>query len=308
MMTETKFQHPKILLQEGLRRKSLAGTYLFHGSLKEERIQTALSVARSLNCLKPDPDANLGGCGVCLSCKKITAGNHPDVRVVHPDGDEITIDRVREIQRDMAYHPLEGKKKVYILMDSDRMNPQTANAFLKALEEPPADVHFILLADRLHTMLPTLLSRCQKILFHERIGGTDFTGTGRWDDAAGDLSTVIPAETVYRYVDAGFEGFSRIFDLAEKLAKTDGAFEAFLRFLETYLRDCLIREATTDVTLLSYHENQKGPVPFSTDGILALTEFIHTIQKGLERNVNRRLALESLLMRWETSHIQGRSS
>ncbi|MBI5197095.1 MAG: hypothetical protein HZA19_00640, partial [Nitrospirae bacterium] len=279
---ENLSQRPGALLQEGWRRKSLAGTYLFYGPRREERIQTALSVARSLNCLKPDPDINWGGCGVCLSCKKITAGNHPDVRVVHPEGDEITIDRVREIQRDMAYHPLAGKKKVYILIDSDRLNPQTANAFLKALEEPPADVHFILLADRLHTMLPTLLSRCQKILFHEGSGGTDSTGTGRPDATVADLSTIIPAETVYRYVSTGFEGFSRIFELAEKLAKTDGAFEAFLSFLETYFRDCLIRETTTDVTLLSHHENQKGPVRFDTDGILALTEFIHTIQKGLE--------------------------
>src|SRR3990172_4573440 len=104
---ENLSQRPGVLLQKGLRRKSLAGTYLFYGPRREERIRTALSVARALNCLKPDPEASLGGCGACLSCKKIAAGNHPDVRVIHPDGDEITIDRVREIQRDMAYHPLE---------------------------------------------------------------------------------------------------------------------------------------------------------------------------------------------------------
>ncbi|MBI1928670.1 hypothetical protein HYR99_31055 [Candidatus Poribacteria bacterium] len=76
------------------------------------------------------------------------------------------IDQIRELQKRIVYRPLEGKRKVYILTEVERMNLEAANCLLKTLEEPPAASVLILLTTNLEALLPTMRSRCQIIHFH----------------------------------------------------------------------------------------------------------------------------------------------
>jgi DNA polymerase-3 subunit delta' len=207
--------------------------------------------------------------------------------VIRPEGGEITIDRVREIQRDISYYPLEGGKKVYILEDSESMNVQTANAFLKALEEPPPRVLFILLAERIHTMLPTLLSRCRKMAIppapEKREAGSEAPGSS--------------SDLLDRCFNAGREGLSAVFEFSEKTGKQEGGLEALLSQLEIHLRDGLVLRATGNAGLLLNPPGRVRPGSSNAGEIEDLLEKVRSIQKGLERNVNRRLALETLLIR-----------
>lgn len=104
-------------------------------------------------------------CGVCRSCKKSFRGLHPDIISVYPPDDkkEIPISVVRGIRAEAAIMPNEASGKVFIVENADWMNPAAQNAFLKTLEEPPRQVHFILAAENPAALLETVRSRCAEL-------------------------------------------------------------------------------------------------------------------------------------------------
>jgi DNA polymerase-3 subunit delta' len=101
-----------------------------------------------------------------MACEKIDDGLHPDVLVLEPENQTLKVDQVRQMQRDLAYRPYEGRRRVCILAASDRMAPNMSNILLKTLEEPPLHTVIILLANNTRLLLPTILSRCQPIHFN----------------------------------------------------------------------------------------------------------------------------------------------
>jgi DNA polymerase-3 subunit delta' len=112
--------------------------------------------AQALNCTgSPIP------CGECLSCRKIASGNHPDVRILDAPDETLKIGEVRALQRELALSPHEGRWRVAVLSDFERATLEAANALLKTLEEPPAQVVLILTAAEAGMLLPTIVSRCQ---------------------------------------------------------------------------------------------------------------------------------------------------
>lgn len=93
-----------------------------------------------------------------LACQ----GAHPDVRVMEPGSSAgYLVEQVRELVHDAELAPIRAHRKVYLVLQADRMQSGSANAFLKTLEEPPADVVCILLADNEQSVLETLRSRCE---------------------------------------------------------------------------------------------------------------------------------------------------
>jgi DNA polymerase-3 subunit delta' len=99
-------------------------------------------------------------CRTCALCGKILHGTHPDVQWIQKEGKRISIDQIRQLQKDARYQPLESSHKVYVLEGAEDLSLEAANSLLKILESPPEYVTFLLLARRLR-VLPTILSRCQ---------------------------------------------------------------------------------------------------------------------------------------------------
>ena len=98
-------------------------------------------------------------------CKQIDNAIHPDVFYIAPDGEQIKIAQIREMQDFLVYRPLIGRYKIYIVDAADRMNISAANSLLKTLEEPPGHSVIILISSRPRHLLPTIQSRCQKLRF-----------------------------------------------------------------------------------------------------------------------------------------------
>lgn len=136
---------------------------LFVGPKGVGKLAAARVLAKALNCERKDGDA----CDACATCLRIERGDHADVRVLRPEGKggQITIEPVEELVREAHFRPFEGRRKVYIVSDADRMNPTASNKILKLLEEPPPWLVFILVTANEGTMPPTLLSRCQILRF-----------------------------------------------------------------------------------------------------------------------------------------------
>ncbi|PKQ17139.1 MAG: DNA polymerase III subunit delta [Actinobacteria bacterium HGW-Actinobacteria-7] len=133
--------------------------YLFVGPPGGGKKTAALALACALFC-------GDNGCGGCPACSRIRRRVHPDVRIITPEGTAGYLkDQIDDVIHDVQLAPIEGPYKVYIFESADLFNDKAANAFLKTLEEPPADVVIILLAHTYERVIPTIASRCQVVRF-----------------------------------------------------------------------------------------------------------------------------------------------
>ncbi len=165
------------LLQRSLERGRLGHAYLFTGGRLEELEAVARTLAKTLNCEASVRGEKLAidSCDTCLSCRKIDSANHPDIQWIRPESKSrvITIEQTRDLMREVQLKPTEARFKVAVLVEADRMNTQAANAFLKTLEEPPAQTILLLLSPEPQRLLETILSRCLRLNFAES-GGRRF--------------------------------------------------------------------------------------------------------------------------------------
>lgn len=143
------------LLVEAARRPG--GSYLFVGPSGAGKSEAAGAFAAAILC----PDA----CGVCSVCRGVLGGTHPDVQRFQPEGFTYPIELIREVVASAAQTPLEARLRVLIIEQADRIAERSQNALLKALEEPGRPLTWVLVADSLEPILPTVASRCQIIEF-----------------------------------------------------------------------------------------------------------------------------------------------
>ena len=159
------------LLQRSLERGRLGHAYLFHGADLGELESVARTLAKTLNCESPkrrSPDGPaVDSCDACLSCRKIDGNNHPDVMWLRPESKsrQIRIKQIRDLLQTVYLKPTQSPFKVATIVAADRLNEESANAFLKTLEEPPADSILILISTEPQRMLETILSRCLRLSF-----------------------------------------------------------------------------------------------------------------------------------------------
>ena len=122
---------------------------------------TALALASAVNCRTLPGD----GCDTCDDCRKIEQRQHPDLIVLSPDGAFIKIDQVRQLEQYTAVAPYEAPMRVIVIDQADALHPSAANALLKSVEEPRPDTLFVLVTAAAHRVIPTLISRCQRVRF-----------------------------------------------------------------------------------------------------------------------------------------------
>lgn len=158
------------LLRRSIASDHVAHAYLLSGPAGVGKALLALRLAQALNCESGAPDP----CLVCRACKRIASSNHPDVRVasmatqaagLKPDEaarqKELKIDTVRAWQGDINLRPYEGRRRVFIMHDAERLSDAACNAMLKTLEEPPPYATIALVANTSGDLMPTIVSRCQ---------------------------------------------------------------------------------------------------------------------------------------------------
>lgn len=166
-------------LHSALRSGAVHHAYLFAGPEGVGKELAAVGLAQALTC----PEQPNVGCGTCPSCTRIVKGLHPDVSWLMPEAErverglagrsdfantpsrEIRVEQIRELQERIALRGLESRRKVALVVSAHTMNVQAQNAFLKTLEEPPADTTLILIASAVDRLLPTIRSRCSKVHF-----------------------------------------------------------------------------------------------------------------------------------------------
>jgi len=122
--------------------------------------------------------------------------DHPDSYRIQPESKSrrIVVDQMREVEHALHQKALRGGRKVALIFDADRMQPQAANAFLKTLEEPPQKTHLILISAQPEMLLDTIISRCIKITIQGDAGGIRLNDEVL--EALGPICRKLPAPTV----------------------------------------------------------------------------------------------------------------
>lgn len=160
----------------------LSHAYLLQGDNPDTLQTFATRLAQLSACMTPNAEGD--SCGKCKICKQIELGSYPDMAILEPlsksrriligkDSDDP--DTLREFQS--FFHlsaSIENGKKVGIIFDAERMTEDAQNAFLKTLEEPPGNSIFILCSSNPRMLLPTIISRCQRLLLIENICSYSF--------------------------------------------------------------------------------------------------------------------------------------
>ena len=135
---------------------------LFSGEEGVGKEKAARAFAAALLCRSPRGD---GACGSCHDCRLLGSGAHPNFLFLAPETQFLRIDEIRALREELSLKAFSDRPRVAILCPADRMTPQAANALLKTLEEPPAGAHLILVAHRTSVLMPTIVSRCQRVPF-----------------------------------------------------------------------------------------------------------------------------------------------
>lgn len=149
-------------IQSSLSTGRIPHAFLFSGVRGVGKTTTARIIAKSLNCKNPSKDNE--PCNKCSSCLEITGGYSLDVMEIDGASNR-GIDNIRELKDTVAYMPLSGKYKVYIIDEVHMLTNEASNALLKTLEEPPPHAVFILATTEAHKVIPTIKSRCQHFVF-----------------------------------------------------------------------------------------------------------------------------------------------
>ncbi len=303
-------------LRRGWESGRLAHALLFAGPAGIGKLATARALALGLHCEVQPFEA----CGACDACRTIAAGTHPDVHVILGPSEErrdISIDQVRELQRELGFRSMSTHPKIGIVNDAERLTLQAQNALLKTLEEPGGHTVLILVAVNAEALTPTILSRCQRITFaplpmgdivaileaHGHASAEALALAAFAEGSAGQALALDRQffaerrpEILARLVAARRGGFKAIADLAQNLASEHKDLAPVLSVIMSWYRDVLRRGLLGGDTELHNADLAAQMPALAPAATLRNLEITYGTMTALRQNANRNLTLIRMLL------------
>lgn len=303
-------EKPVEMLKGYLAESQLSGAYLFTGPEGVGKKLLAKTLSKTVNCLELTSDS----CDRCSSCRKIESGQHPDIHIIENGDDDIKIESIRQLQKEIYLRAYEAKVKVFIIDNCHKLTSEAQNALLKVLEEPPKNSLIILITDKPGLLYKTIISRCRTLRLEPISRGIaedilknnykldnqlshflSYFSEGRIGYALRLKDTDIFSQK-NRVIDkfvlsraANLESFS--------LQKKD-EFKGFLNILATWFRDIyLLKTGVAHSELINFDRKNDLLKAMGSFTFLELNAILDTISDSfnyLEQNINSRLILHNL--------------
>jgi len=311
-------------LKTAIRTKAIRHAYMLTGD--KGMGKKTMTEAFLLELFCEETDESKRPCLSCPECKKILSGNHPDVIYInHEKPGSISVDEIREQLMDTAQiKPYEGKYKVYVIPEADKMTIQAQNAVLKTLEEPPAHVIILLLVNDDRKLLDTVRSRVIK----ENLRPLTDTAVREYlvenFGASGELLDICVAfskgnlgRAIALYESKTFsDWYQRLMKILRNLRGMDSTelrvelgklqsecpdLTEALDLLELWYRDLTMFMVTKDLNAVVFKGERKALMNMASvssyNGVQDAMEAIDICRDRLRANVNPELSLELLFLR-----------
>ncbi len=309
-------EQQKDILRRAIRSARIAHAYLFEGAQGIGKRLMALAFARAILCEKEN------GCGECPACRKVDNNLHPDVHILDTLDATIKIDQVRELQQQLTLRPLEGKYKFCLIENAEKFTTNAANALLKTLEEPQPNTVIILLSGQPEKLLTTIRSRCQRLPFrrlpkaqieevldsrleldHTQVAILAALSEGSLKKALGTKQEIyLEKRRELIQTLSGLSAGSNIptLSFAEELSADKDHLEDYLDIFQAFFRDVMLLQygrPNTDLVNLDMQELlHREAARHSTQSLQVKLNQLTKARHHLQRNVNRQLALEVMLL------------
>jgi DNA polymerase III subunit delta' len=320
-------KRPIMILQRAIQGGRVPSVYLFEGPNGVGKRLVALNLAKALNC-----DGGVGPdcCDACLPCRKIDKSNHPDVSIIEPEANSLRIEQARNAQKDLSLKPYEGRKKVYIFDQAEKMTEQCENALLKTLEEPTGEALLVLITSSPYSLLPTVLSRTQRVRFDPLPQGEVASYLKRvrsWGEEKANFVASLSGGSLGRALETDAddllslrdevladllstlkEGTCKAIDRAEAWAKEKDRLSDRLQYLLIWVRDLRIYQSAHEETLLVNCDRadriRAEAGCFPREVLLQFFEIVQEAIRKVARHANARLSLECMFIRMRRA-LQG---
>jgi len=304
-----------------LRNDRVGHAYIFCGLRGIGKRTVAQALAGMLLC---EERGAAGACGKCLSCRMFENGSNPDFITIDPEGDSIGIDNIRDLQSDIYIKPMYSSRKVYLVIDADRMTPQAQNCLLKTLEEPPGYAVFILTVSNYEAMLETIHSRTTRYNFRkntnsevmEYIGsrfgnslkGIDFIvsyadgiiGTAH-RLAESDRFISLREKTIEIILRLMKSGTEDVFEIYAFFDENKDEIDAILDIMLLFFRDLLVAGRTGIQNILINSDKKDIIIDnasrYDSTGIIRVIDVIGKARREIKHNANFQLVVEVMLMK-----------
>ena len=152
----------KRILNNIITSNNISHSYIFSGTNGIGKFLFAKEFAKAILCLAD----NNKPCNICKSCESFENFNNPDITVINEQENTIKTEQIKNLVADVLEKPIQGKKKIYIINNSENMTKEAQNSLLKTLEEPPEYIIIILVTSNENSLINTIKSRCIKITFN----------------------------------------------------------------------------------------------------------------------------------------------
>lgn len=312
------------IMMNSIKKDRISHAYLLQGGRGTGKEALALLLAKTLFCQEKQ---GVEPCQTCNMCKRIESRNHPDVHWLEPDGRSIKIDQVQHLQKEFTYSGLESNQKVYIVTHADTLTVNAANRILKFLEEPSQQTTAIMLTENIHSIIPTVRSRCQIIdlqplntkAFQERLLDLNMTRSNATLISA--LTNDINEAIAFNEDEWFAQARKVMLQLIDRYVTNSADTILFMhQYWLPHFKDLNQQELGLDLLLhafkdiLYYHIGhleamvvfsaneerlEKARLYFSQEKLLVILQLLLKAKRQLKQNVNPTLVMEQL-----TLHIQ----
>jgi DNA polymerase-3 subunit delta' len=282
------------LLARSVSRAALPPSLIFAGPAESGTRATATALAQLLNCVHAgEPDIS-DACGQCQACVKIARGVHPDVLVVEPgENGTIKIDQIREVVDRSAFRPFEGRRRVVLVDEADAMVAAAQNALLKTLEEPPSSSIFVLVTSRPDVLLPTVRSRCIRLVFTGQ-------GTSEVDSDVLDVATRVLTHAASSNDGARLEGAKALLEGTGNNPALDRVtVSTRLRAAATMVRDMAAMDTRAEAALVNdgrKEDLERLATSYRGRRSVAAYEAIDDALEAIERNGGIKVVADWLVL------------
>lgn len=308
-------------LKNAITNNKVNHAYIFDGDDGSGKRMVAKAFAEALLCEKGGAE----GCGECHFCKQTESGNNPDlIWVRHEKPGSIGVDDVRTgLVEDIQIKPYNGRYKVYIIDEAEKMTVQAQNAILKTIEEPPAYSVIIFLTNNDEIFLPTIISRCIIFKFRplrDSVVADYLMREHKLPEYEARMCASYAQGKIGRAVSlVQSDVFDKIRDEALKIAKNIHTYsnpdildavkrageykddiKDYIDVIEMWFRDVLLFKVTKDANNLVFMDDinyiRKQASKSSYEGLENILRGCETAKQRLDANVNFDLAIELMLL------------